>query len=55
MNEKEKNQKEKKPYQKPEVTSVKLVAEEAVLAECKDVGITATCGVANCGASTTGS
>ena len=36
--------KEKKPYQKPEITRVELVAEEAVLGGCKafgdcDVGI----------------
>lgn len=32
-------EKEKKPYQKPEITRVELVAEEAVLGGCKFFGV----------------
>lgn len=54
MSKQKESQNKKKPYTKPEVNSVKLVAEEAVLADCKQsgaVGIQA-CGITNCGAST---
>lgn len=34
---------EKKTYTKPTVTEVRLVAQEAVLANCKNVGLYDTC------------
>lgn len=34
---------EKKSYTKPAITEVRLVAKEAVLADCKNVGIYDTC------------
>jgi len=45
----------RKPFPKPRITKVRLVAEEAVLAECKNVGIQSTCDVADCGNFDTGS